>query len=397
MPRCEVYPVASHAASFQIDGHERLRWYFGTDYPRPFFHPLVGPSGSSLTRIGHPGAPNHDHHLSIWFAHHKVTGVDFWGMDSLACVRQKEWLVYDAAADGASMAVRLQWFDGHDPQPLLEQQLIVQVRPGEERETLVELQTTLTPVADRLEFGRTNFGFLAVRVAKSISEFFGGGRLTDSEGRSASPRSSANRCAVDGLQRSRGERPCRRNHVFRPSDESRPSRALACARRRLDGGVRLFRRPEIDDQRRSADVALSVARPCGAVRYGPGESTLRAIRGAAPMERRQIHGSPYRVGPFARRDPTRRKVRLPQNAYPKTRLRLFSNPSILERRAGVRGFPDKLISSPPGLPDVPLSLTRFKPEHADDLLTANPWFRGASVRLLWSLSKISSPTAKARA
>jgi hypothetical protein len=187
MPRCEVHPVAGPAASFRVDGHERLRWHFGTAYPRPFFHPLIGPSGTSLTRIGHPGAPNHDHHLSIWFAHHKVTGVDFWGMDSLAFVRQKEWLVYDDADDGASMAVRLQWFDGHDPQPLLEQQLIVQVSPGEERETLIELQTTLTPVADRLEFGRTNFGFLAVRVAKSISEFFGGGRLTDSEGRTGEP------------------------------------------------------------------------------------------------------------------------------------------------------------------------------------------------------------------
>ena len=51
-------------------------------------------------------------------------------------------------------------------------------------ETLVELQSTFTPAAESLEFGQTNFGFLAVRVAKSISEHFGGGELRDSEGRS---------------------------------------------------------------------------------------------------------------------------------------------------------------------------------------------------------------------
>ena len=42
---------------------------------------------------------------------------------------------------------------------------------------------TFTPTADSLEFGQTNFGFLAVRVAAHISAYFGGGELTSSEGR----------------------------------------------------------------------------------------------------------------------------------------------------------------------------------------------------------------------
>ena len=29
--------------------------------------------------MGHPGAPDHDHHRSVWFAHFKVLGIDFWG------------------------------------------------------------------------------------------------------------------------------------------------------------------------------------------------------------------------------------------------------------------------------------------------------------------------------
>ncbi|MCH7687320.1 MAG: PmoA family protein, partial [Planctomycetes bacterium] len=78
IPRCQVIPLAEHQVSLQIDGTERLRWHYGRQYPRPFFFPFAGPSGSWLTRMGHPGAPNHDHHRPIWFAHARVLGIDFW-------------------------------------------------------------------------------------------------------------------------------------------------------------------------------------------------------------------------------------------------------------------------------------------------------------------------------
>ena len=199
IPHCQVLPLAGYQASFVIDGSERLRWHFGAEYPRPFFFPLTGPSGSSLTRMGHPGAPNHDHHQSIWFAHHKVLGMDFWANNLPPRIRQKEWQAYVDGNDEAIMAVKLGWYDGHDPKELLEQQLIVAVRPGgapgsvEAAGTFVELQSTFRPTADMLEFGKTNFGFLAVRVAKSISAHFGGGVITDGEGRVGEPAIFGNR------------------------------------------------------------------------------------------------------------------------------------------------------------------------------------------------------------
>jgi hypothetical protein len=184
LPRCTLLPLPDHQVSFQVGGAERLRWHSGPQYPRPFFFPLVGPaSGQSLTRMGHPGAPDHDHHRSVWFAHEKVSGVNFWSDRTPARVRQTQWLAYQDGDDEAVMAVRLGWFDGHDPKPLLEQDLFAAVLPGPEGETFVELQTTFRPTAERLEFGQTNFGFLAVRVAKAISAFFGGGVLTNSDGR----------------------------------------------------------------------------------------------------------------------------------------------------------------------------------------------------------------------
>lgn len=183
LPRCEIMPLPDHQVSLRIDGQERARWHFGSQYPRPFFFPLLGPRSTPLTRLGHPGAPNHDHHRSIWFAHHKVLGIDFWSDGTTSRIRQKHWLCYEDGDAEAVMAVALGWYDGHDPAELLEQELIAVLRPGEDAgETLLELHSAFRPRSETLEFGQTNFGFLAVRVAKSIAAHFGGGELTSSGG-----------------------------------------------------------------------------------------------------------------------------------------------------------------------------------------------------------------------
>ena len=184
MTRCEVIPEANHEVAFLIDGVERTRWHFGTQYPRPFFYPFTGPSGRSLTRMGHPGAPNHDHHQSIWFAHYKVLGINFWNNQSDAYVRQIQWLAYEDGADEARMAASLGWYDGHDPAPLMTQELIVAVRPSGDQETELEVQSRFVPTAESLELQKTNFGFLGVRVARHISAVFGGGTVTSSAGQS---------------------------------------------------------------------------------------------------------------------------------------------------------------------------------------------------------------------
>ena len=52
LDRCELLPLPGHQVSFQIDGDEKTRWQYGKEYPRPFFYPFNGPSGTSLTRHG---------------------------------------------------------------------------------------------------------------------------------------------------------------------------------------------------------------------------------------------------------------------------------------------------------------------------------------------------------
>ncbi len=180
--RCEIIPCPHDQAAFLIEGREVTRWHFGKDAPRPYFYPLLGPrSRQSLTRMGHPGAPNHDHHRSVWFAHHELLGIDFWSDQTDARIRQRRWYAYQDG-ENASMAVLLDWLDGHDPQPLVEQELIVTLQPLPKQEYLLLLQSTFRPRAESIEFQQTNYGFFAVRLAKSLSVSFGSGTITNSEG-----------------------------------------------------------------------------------------------------------------------------------------------------------------------------------------------------------------------
>lgn len=185
LDRCEVLPLPGHQASLRIDGREQVCWHFGSEHPRPFFYPLNGPSGNSLTRMGHPGAPNHDHHRSVWLAHHSVDGVDFWSDQTEARIRQKHWYAYRDGDREAVMAILCGWYDGRGRE-LMEHDLVAALVPLDDHEHALEIQVTLRPAAnnDAVELGKTNFGLLAVRVAKTLSVHFGGGTLTSSEGQS---------------------------------------------------------------------------------------------------------------------------------------------------------------------------------------------------------------------
>jgi hypothetical protein len=155
----ELTPLPHAQVAMTVAGVEAVtRWHHGGDQPRPFFHPFNGPSGVSLTRMGHPGAPDHDHHCSIWFSHVDVGGVNFWANNAKAGgqIRQKQWLAYqDGAQDGAQeglMAVRLGWYNAEGLE-LMEQEVISALRSLEGGERELEIQTTFRPPAGKEKCG----------------------------------------------------------------------------------------------------------------------------------------------------------------------------------------------------------------------------------------------------
>lgn len=185
LPRCKIEPAPESQFSFFVHGLEVTRWHFSTNAPRPFFYPLVGPSGTCLTRMGHPGAPNHDHHRSLWFAHEDLLGQDFWSEGKSTRIVQKQWYAIEDGDDSARLGLCLHWLDGHDPQPLLKQDVIATVRPHSKSSRdgwSLELQSDFSTQATGTEFRKSNFGILGLRLAKSISAHFGGGTIAGENG-----------------------------------------------------------------------------------------------------------------------------------------------------------------------------------------------------------------------
>src|SRR6187455_1791749 len=110
VPRMQVLPLPGDEASILRDGVEISRYHFGKDLYRPFLYPLLGPSGRSLTRMGHPRDPNgHSHHNSVWISHHMVDGVDFWGDTGKGRIVQRRVVQFEDADDEALIQSENDW------------------------------------------------------------------------------------------------------------------------------------------------------------------------------------------------------------------------------------------------------------------------------------------------
>lgn len=185
VPKVQLLPLQNDYLSIRHQGREILGWNASRMSPRPYFFPVPGPSGESVTRMGHPAAANHGHHRSFWFGHNQVAGVNFWeeknSPGNHPQIRQDTWLHYQDGDEEAGFACQLGWYDSHQAK-LLNQQLVVVVKPLPQNELWVELVITLSPVPGELILGKTNFGFMGLRVAKTISSIFGGGSLRSSNG-----------------------------------------------------------------------------------------------------------------------------------------------------------------------------------------------------------------------
>jgi hypothetical protein len=140
--------------------------------------------------MGHPGAPNHDHHRSLWLAHSDLLGIDFWSEHTTARIEQSQWYAIEETDQYATLALELIWRDGHDPRPLLRQDLFATIRPVTKstaeapfEDWTLELQADFRTDAQGIAFRKSNFGILGLRVSQELSVVFGSGKITGSDGR----------------------------------------------------------------------------------------------------------------------------------------------------------------------------------------------------------------------
>lgn len=176
-PRVQCFQEPGDRVSFTVDGRLAFTYHFGANYPRPFIYPLHSPAGHNVLAYGHSvDLVGHSHHRGIFIAHASVESQRFWSDKENRCVHQK-LLKLENGPEQGSMASLNHWIaDGH---LLLEErrELTLDVR------NVLSLRLEFTATEKDVALGKSNFGFLALRVAKTIGVAAGGGQITDAQGR----------------------------------------------------------------------------------------------------------------------------------------------------------------------------------------------------------------------
>jgi len=179
--RLQVVPMPYQQASFQRDGVEITRYHFGAGLERPFLFPVNGPSGRSLTRMGHPRDPqSHSHHNSVWISHTDVNGVDFWSDAGKGKIRHKRIVKLEDGGERSSIVMENEWVTV-EGRRLLDETRQVTVILLEGKEWLMVIDMELKAVDKAVTLGKTPFGMVGVRMAKTIGVNDGGGTIRNSE------------------------------------------------------------------------------------------------------------------------------------------------------------------------------------------------------------------------
>jgi hypothetical protein len=182
VPQVQALPQPYQQVSFQREGVEIARYHYGPGTQRPFVFPVIGPSGRSLTRMGHPRDPeSHSHHNSVWISHQLVNGLNFWEDGRGGKIRHQRILRLEDGEQRAFVEAESVW-EGKADQPMLQERRRIGVEVLEDGEWLLLLDLELSARHGPVELGQTAFGFIGVRMAKTIGVRDGGGTIRNSEG-----------------------------------------------------------------------------------------------------------------------------------------------------------------------------------------------------------------------
>ena len=207
VPDMQVLPLPYDQATFEHLGRELTRYHFGLQLRRPFWYPIVGPAARSLTRMNMPGDParsvtpdrqpknpnspgdprGHSHQTSVWISHKNVNGIDFWrdgGPIAGQIVHQtrREGLQYQDGPPAASLLSMNHWNDPRGKTLMIERRRTT-VAPDEGGSWWMTIDLHFgAPPGGRVILGKTAFGPIGVRMAKTIGVTDGGGRILNSAG-----------------------------------------------------------------------------------------------------------------------------------------------------------------------------------------------------------------------
>src|SRR5580692_651497 len=147
--------------------------YFFKDVPRPYFYPLIGPGDLPLTR-NLPMKPvageekDHLHHRSLWYAHGKVNGRDFWSEEKdFGKIVHDGFTQIKSGADLGVIQSRDKWVGPSGDVYCTDERTMRIFAPRGPDGQMFDFEITLRASNGDVTFGDTKEGSMAVRLAES--------------------------------------------------------------------------------------------------------------------------------------------------------------------------------------------------------------------------------------
>jgi hypothetical protein len=157
---------------------------------KPFFFPVIGPTGASYTRaypmVLVPGEKrDHPHQRSFWFTHGSVNGVDFWSEGPRAgTIREVDRKVLVQGPALGRLWTRDEWRAPDDRTVCEDERMVTFYRTKGAR--IIDFEIAIRSTAGPVTFGDTKEGMFGLRVASSMDVDQPGkkqgGRITNAEG-----------------------------------------------------------------------------------------------------------------------------------------------------------------------------------------------------------------------
>jgi hypothetical protein len=175
-------------------GGKPLTTYHTDLATKPFYYPLVGPTGASYTRAypmqkDVPGEDrDHPHQRAFWFTHGAVNGLDFWASDPQNRPKANDGTIKETSrqlvTSGAAVAVLRTTDDWLGPggKKVCDDERVVRAF-ATTGVRVVDFDITLKATTGLVRFGDTKEGMFGLRVASSMDvNKKQGGKITNAEG-----------------------------------------------------------------------------------------------------------------------------------------------------------------------------------------------------------------------
>lgn len=155
--------------------------------PKPFYFPLIGPTGKRFTRAfpmekvaGEKS--DHPHQRSMWFTHGKVNGVDFWAeTKGHGSIVERSRRVISAPPAIGIIKTTDDWL-GPDNKVVCTDERTVTFYDAQ-ASRILDFAITIKASDGPVTFGDTKEGMFGVRVASSMDvDAKKGGKITNAEG-----------------------------------------------------------------------------------------------------------------------------------------------------------------------------------------------------------------------